>query len=382
MSFFLHKITISHFRNHAALRLDLTGAPAVVIAGPNGSGKTNILEAISLLAPGRGLRGADLLDMKNRASGPEDVWSVMAEIETPVARVRLGTGLDRSAKRRLVRIDGKDAKTQAELSSLLSIVWLTPQMDRIFQEGASGRRKFFDRLVFAFEPAHAARLARYDRNLRERLKLLMLEKPADEIWLGSLETQLAGDAVAIAASRLSLLEKLSCAVAEMESQSLFPAPRLSLSGWSEEETGRRPALDVEEELKERFRRSRGADRAAGKSHEGAHRTDLVAFHKAKDMPAAQSSTGEQKALLVSIVLAHARLMRAARGHAPLLLLDEALAHLDPARRDQLFSFLQETGSQVFLTGTDAGDFAAFSGALVVGAGQSGVAVRRSGSAGR
>lgn len=367
MPFCLHKITVTHFRNYDALRVDLGGAPAVVLTGANGSGKTNILEAVSLLSPGKGLRGADLLDMKNRGAGAADMWAVTAEVETHRGEIiRVGTGLARKStdeatpadKRRVVRIDGRDAKTQNDLADISPCVWLTPQMDRLFIDGASARRKFFDKLVYAYEPSHAAALNRYDKNLRERLKLLQLDRGADPAWLDSLETQIAGDAVAIAAARTGLLGRMASSVANLAArESLFPAPALSLSGWAEQEIAHKSALAVEDELRARFAKSRAADAAAGRSHEGAHRTDLQVFYAGRDMmPAAQCSTGEQKALLVSLILAHTQLMRAERGFAPLLLLDEVCAHLDDARRAQLFSFLTEARGQVFLTGTDESIF--------------------------
>ncbi len=379
----LHKINITQFRNYAALRLDMKGAPIVVLSGENGTGKTNILEAVSLLSPGKGLRSADLLDMKSKQAGPEDAWGIAAELEKHDGeRVKLGTGLVRKEtegagrgesqvafrdeqkieKRRAVRIDGRDAKGHNELLDYLSIVWLTPQMDRLFLEGASSRRKFFDRLVYAYEPDHASRLNRYDKNLRERMKLLTQDRPADPVWLDSLETQLSAEAVAIAASRAGLLGKLEAGASQLEKrQSLFPSPVMMIEGWAEKEIGNRPALEIEETLKKRFRASRDADRFSGKSHEGVHRSDLAVFFKSKDMPAAQCSTGEQKALLVSILLSHAHLMRAEKGHTPILLLDEVCAHLDDARRGQLFAFLREMQGQVFLTGTDESIFAPLQG---------------------
>jgi DNA replication and repair protein RecF len=356
----LHKLNLTQFRSYEALRLDLKGAGLVALTGPNGAGKTNILEAVSLLVPGKGLRGADLLEMKNRSAGPEDVWAVAAEVETASGEhLRVGTGLDRDAKRRIVRIEGREAKSQDALAAHIAAVWLTPQMDRLFLEGASGRRKFFDRLVIAHAPGHAALLNRYDKNLRERMKVLQREAGADAKWLGALEAQLAADAVSIAAARRLLLDDLARYIARLyEGRTLFPRPQIIVSGWAEEETGRRPALEIEEELKSRFAKSRGLDAAAGKSFEGIHRSDFSVTHAARAMPAAQCSTGEQKGLLVSIILAHALMMQGERGFVPLLLLDEVAAHLDDARRDELLRFLSALGGQVFLTGTDAGIFAA------------------------
>lgn len=382
MTLSLRKINISQFRCYEAVRLDLTdtaGAKApdislvreahggiVVLTGPNGAGKTNILEAVSLLVPGKGLRSADILEMKNRSAGPEDLWAISAEVETPSGlTVRIGTGLDRPSqsdaerivKRRLVRINGKNAKNQNELSGFISAVWLTPQMDRLFLEGASARRKFLDRLVYAFEPDHVTRINRYDKTMRERMKLLLLDR-YDASWLSSLEAQMSGDAVSIAASRLALIQHLQQQVAGLGSAApLFPQPHLALQGWTENAIATRPAVDVEDELKRKLSDARALDRAAGRTHEGIHRSDLLVSYAGKNMPADQSSTGEQKALLVSIILAHALMMQAEKGFVPIILLDEVAAHLDADRRQQLFDQLQSLQGQIWLTGTDEAVFA-------------------------
>jgi DNA replication and repair protein RecF len=359
----LNKLNLTHFRCYEALRLDTSGARMIVLTGLNGAGKTNILEAVSLLVPGKGLRGADLLEIKNRQAGAEDLWAVAAELETSSGlQLRVGTGLDRDFKRRVVRIQGKEAKAHAELSQFISCVWLTPQMDRLFIEGASSRRKFFDRLVYAFEPEHAASLNRYDKTLRERMKLLQDNPSADPRWLDALEARLSADAVSIAASRLNLVSRLSHYAAKLaERQSLFPSPYIGLSGWAEGEIQRMPALAVEDAMKEKFRASRALDSHSGKSHEGIHRSDFLVRYAAKDMPAAQCSTGEQKGMLVAIVLAHALMMQGERGFVPLLLLDEVAAHLDDARREELFACLAALDAQVFLTGTDASIFQSLRG---------------------
>jgi len=356
----LRKMNISQFRCYEAVRLDLTDSEAgmVVLTGPNGAGKTNILEAVSLLVPGKGLRSADILEMKNRSAGPEDLWTISAEVETASGLpVRIGTGLDRDVKRRLIRINGKNAKTQNELSGFISAVWLTPQMDRLFLEGASARRKFLDRLVYAFEPEHVTRINRYDKAMRERLKLLLLDR-ADPSWLQSLEAQMSADAVSIAAARLALVAHLQQQVAGLgRAAPLFPQPHLALQGWVENAIPERPAVDVEDELKSKLAASRALDRAAGRTHEGIHRSDLQVSYAEKNMPADQSSTGEQKALLVSIILAHALMMQAEKGFVPIILLDEVAAHLDEARRHQLFDQLRALNAQIWLTGTDETVFA-------------------------
>ena len=365
MALRLNKISLTCFRNYDALRLDVKDARLVVLAGENGAGKTNILEAVSLLAPGKGLRGADLGDMTRRGD-PEGLsrtaaWAVAAELQNASGdAVRIGTGLDRRAdgrRRRVVRIDGKDAGGQGALSDHVAAVWLTPQMDRLFLEGTAARRRFLDRLVFAHAPEHVTHLNRYEKNMRQRLKLLTGEAAQDPKWLDVLEEQMAGDAVSVAAARGHLLARLAHHLAELSAvQSLFPSPVMTLSGTLDHMLGQGSALQAEDALRERWRKTRRLDAETGRTGEGAHRTDLVVRYADKDMPADQCSTGEQKGLLVSIILAHALMMQAEKGFVPLLLLDEVAAHLDDARRAQLFAHLRALDGQVWLTGTDAAIF--------------------------
>ncbi|MBU6474484.1 MAG: AAA family ATPase, partial [Alphaproteobacteria bacterium] len=240
MTLSLRKMNISHFRCYDAARIDLTGGAhgnIVVLTGPNGAGKTNILEAVSLLVPGKGLRGADAPDIKNRNAGPEDLWAVAAEIETADGEtVRVGTGLDRETQRRRVRIDGENVKSQNALGALFAAVWLTPQMDRLFLEGASARRKFLDRLVAAFAPEHTASLNRYEKAMRERLRILQDARSADPAWLEALEARMAAEGVAVAAARRTLAERLQGHAAILSAKApLFPQPVLSLDGWTENE---------------------------------------------------------------------------------------------------------------------------------------------------
>lgn len=366
MALRLKKISLTSFRNYAALRLDVKDARLVVLAGANGAGKTNILEAVSLLAPGRGLRSADLGDMTTRP--PDDpqqaTWAVAAELQNAAGDpVRIGTGLDRKAdgrQRRVVRIDGKDAGGQGALSAHVAAVWLTPQMDRLFLEGTAARRRFLDRLVFAHAPDHVSHLNRYEKNMRQRLKLLTGAGVADPKWLDALEQQMAADAVSVAAARQHLLARLSYHLAELSAaQSLFPSPVMALSGKLDRILVKSAALQAEENLQDLLRGTRRLDAETGRTSEGAHRTDLVVHYADKNMPAGQCSTGEQKGLLVSIILAHALMMQAERGFVPLLLLDEVAAHLDDARRAQLFAHLKALDGQVWLTGTDADIFSAF-----------------------
>jgi DNA replication and repair protein RecF len=367
MPLFVHRLTLSHFRSYPALRLELkapaSGAHIVVLTGKNGVGKTNILEAISLLTPGRGLRGADMLEMKSRSAEAFDVWGIAADVTgIKGVAVKLGTGLDREAKRRVIRIDGATVKSQNHLADILAAVWLTPQMDRLFLDGASARRKFLDRLVYAYDAAHVTRLNRYDKNLRERMKVLQLERGRDPAWLTSLESQLAADGVAIAAARLDLIDQLAKHSTRLVKLTpLFPKASLSLSGFVETSLLTHPASAVEALLQEKLAAARALDAAAGRSSEGIHRSDLLVTYADKDMPAASCSTGEQKALLVSIILSHALMMQAEKGFVPLILLDEVAAHLDEARRLQLFTLLQSFKGQIWLTGTDVDIFAPLQG---------------------
>lgn len=357
----LHRLNLSRFRNHDALRLNPAGAAVVVLTGANGVGKTNILEAISLLGQGRGLRGADVLEMQSRHYAEDftqNPWAVSAEAETPQGIVlRIGTGIDQDGLRRVIRLNGRDVKSKAEIAGIVPVVWLTPQMDRLFLDGATPRRRFLDRLVAASLSDHGLRVNRAEKLLRERMKVLQLDRPADSLWLDSLESRLAADSSAIAAARVQFTENLQRqAQALKERESLFPVPLLRVEGRAEERIGTVSALVLEEEIKAGLKQSRPQDAAMGRTAESILRCDLCALYADKSMPAALCSTGEQKGLLISIVLAHAFMMRAEKGYAPLLLLDEVAAHLDAARRQQLFSFLLEAEGQVWLTGTDASMF--------------------------
>jgi DNA replication and repair protein RecF len=356
------RLSLTDFRGYGAMRLDADDRP-VVLSGANGAGKTNLLEAISFLAPGRGLRRATLGEIDRRvpparatdaAPGP---WTVAAWIATAEGVVQVGTGRDAtspSGERRIVRIDGAKAKTQAELARLVHFVWLTPQMDRLFLEGRGGRRRFLDRLVFGFDAGHAQRLASYEHALKERARLLR-EGPGDPAWLATLEETLASDGVAISAARQTLVARLDEACAAAEGP--FPRPALTLKGEVETLLGAMPALAAEEELRRRLETARRADAESGTSAVGPHRSDLIVHDRASGMEAASCSTGEQKALLIAIVLAHARLGARVAGAPPILLLDEIAAHLDPGRRAALFEALHGIAAQTWLTGTDAGLFA-------------------------
>ncbi|HYW14768.1 MAG TPA: DNA replication/repair protein RecF [Allosphingosinicella sp.] len=331
----LARLVLTDFRNHREALL-APGPGLVVLTGENGAGKTNVLEAVSLLSPGRGLRGAALSEMARSEGGGG--FAVSARL----GDVEIGTGTDaRAPERRQVRINGA-AASATSLSEWLSVLWLTPAMDRLFQEGAGGRRRFLDRLVLALEPGHAIHAARYEAAMRARNKLLSEDGPRDEAWLSALETRMAEHGAALASSRARTVETLSARLASAPEGS-FARAGLALEGGGE---------DLALELA----RGRARDSAAGRTLAGPHRTDLAVTHLGKNQPAGQCSTGEQKALLLSIVLAHADLVAERAGRRPILLLDEVAAHLDPTRRASLFERLEAGGGQVWMTGTEAGLF--------------------------
>ncbi len=335
----ISRLTLQNFRNYPQLRLETTPG-FVVLSGENGAGKTNILEAVSLLSPGRGLRRAALKDIAFEGGAGD--FAVAAELDD----VQLGTGTSAEyPERRKTRVNGGAVPTN-DLAQWLSILWLTPAMDRLFMEGASGRRNFLDRLVTALEPDHARNCTRYDAARRERNRLLADEYMPDAEWLDALDGQLANFGSALAEARFRITEALNKALA-MTDNGLFAAARLNLDD---------DELRNQSALLEALRASRQADRAAGRTLKGPHRADLTVFHRTKDQAAEKCSTGEQKALLFSIILAHADLITEQRGSRPILLLDEVAAHLDPRRRATLFGQLAEKGGQVWLTGTEPGLF--------------------------
>ncbi len=324
----------------------------VVLCGPNGAGKTNILEAISLLTPGRGLRSAKALDMqRNKSPQP---WGVSAKISDQTGiENKIATGLNPQKGQRIVRINGADAKSQMALSDYLTCLWLTPQMDRLFLEGASARRQFLDRMIFAFDPSHSGRVRRYENAMRQRSKMLQ-EGQADPVWLTSLESQMAETGIAISAARLEFVVRLqdSCSCADQEEENYFPKLRLTAKGTIENLLKNMPAVEVERAFTYQLKQSRTQDAIVGGAATGSHKSDMDVVYQSKNMPASQCSTGEQKALLISLVLAHGRMMAADRGAPPILLMDEVAAHLDAARRYALFERLHALGGQVWMTGTD------------------------------
>ncbi|UFN47668.1 DNA replication/repair protein RecF [Roseomonas sp. OT10] len=356
----LTRLLLQDFRSHAAVGLRLS-APIVAITGENGTGKTNLLEAISLLGPGRGLRGARNAEFgRHTPQGPLP-WAVSGRFEGPHGPVDIGTGTppEGPPEKRVLRLDGAPVRSQAELARHVAAVWLTPQMDRLFQEGASGRRRFLDRLVWALDPGHAREVAAHDNAMAQRNRLLA-EGGRDDAWLAALEDAMARHGVAATAARMALVARLNAAL-EAGTAGAFPAARSELSCGVARQLAEQPALAVEEALRTQLAEGRRRDAGAGMALAGAHRCDLSLTHLPKDLPAAMCSTGEQKALLVSVVLAHAALIAAARGFAPLLLLDEVAAHLDTRRREALFSALAALPAQVFLTGTEEAVFAPLEG---------------------
>ena len=348
------RLTLTDFRNHAGLRLGVD-RQLVALTGANGAGKTNILEAISLLAPGRGLRGAAFEDLVRQ--GGAGSWAIAAEIRTANGLVPLGTGWSSQSEAgdgagRLVVIDGQAQKSSGALGDHIRMLWLTPAMDRLFAGPASDRRRFLDRMVTAFDPEHGSRILVFEKVMRER-NLLLEERQPDAAWLSSLEAHMAEAAVAIAAARLVGLEALQVHIDKTRVESAFPWGEVSVDGEIETRISTTPAVRVEDEYRSILRDSRKADRAAGRTLRGPHRSDLMVVHGPKQMAAGLCSTGEQKALLIGLILAQARAVKASAGIAPVLLLDEVAAHLDQARRMSLLHALAALGSQSWMTGTDA-----------------------------
>ena len=336
------RLNLTNFRSYAVAELVTAGA-AVVLAGQNGAGKTNILDAISLLSPGRGLRGAKLAEhvRKGPTAPSETLWAVAATVRRGETEYEIGTGFTEQAASRQVRLNGVEAKSSAELGDVVQMVWLTPAMDRLFIESASGRRRFLDRLVLGFEPSHARATTRYETAMRERARLLKYG-PRDPAWLDGLENEMAQAGVIIAAARASTVARLNRALAGRDGA--FPAALLALAGED---------FNTADALREALARSRIRDAESGRTQAGPHLADLATRHTQKRADARDCSTGEQKALLISIMLAFARELAEARdGLAPLLLLDEIAAHLDAIRRAALFEEISDLSAQAWMTGTD------------------------------
>jgi len=358
------RLALSNFRSYAGAAIETSGAP-VVLAGANGAGKTNLLDAISLLSPGRGLRGARLSEHVRKGPSAHEgaLWAVAASVARAGESYDIGTGLSLSAsgaERRQVRLNGAPAQNSADLAEIAQMLWLTPAMDRLFTEGASGRRRFLDRLVLGFDANHARVSLRYETAMRERARLLKYG-PRDPAWLDGLESEMAETGVALAASRAETVARLNQALDERGHAGAFPAAHLSLSGETDELL-QEDATGAQETLRARLARARARDAEAGRTTFGPHLSDLAVRHTQKRTDAKDCSTGEQKALLISIVLADAReLARRRDGMAPLLLLDEIAAHLDARRRSALFEEILALGAQAWMTGTDLSLFEGLGG---------------------
>ena len=365
--FAVRRLTLTNFRCYEYLRLDIDSI-AVVLSGPNGVGKTNILEALSMLVPGRGLRGAKLSEISRKpaieeqTSGPS-AWGVAARLSGFGDPIDIGTGYqppwNGGVDRRTVRIDGEIERSQQALTNFMRLHWLTPQMDRLFQEGAAKRRQFLDRLVSIWDPAHVGRISAYERAMRERLKLLRSQPSPDPAWLLALEDNMASRGVAIAAARADLVTRLAPVAAK--SWGPFPGALLALEGDVHDWLSKGPALEAEESFRVVLGADRERDGTLGQTHAGPQRTDVLVRHALKGDPAGRCSTGEQKAMLIALVLANVRIFTCEYGEAPVLLLDEVGAHLDQERREVLFTEILSLAGQVWFTGTDPNIFSGLKG---------------------
>ena len=357
----IRRLKLTDFRNYTGLSVDFAPG-AVVLSGENGAGKTNLLEAISLLSPGRGLRRAPYAELVRE--GAPGGFAVHARVESPSGEAEIGTGAGEAAAEgdggRKVRINGAPARSADEMLEWLRVMWLTPAMDGLFTGPASERRRFLDRLVLTIDPAHGRRALDYEKAMRGRNRLLA-ENARDAAWFSAIEAQMAETGAAIAAARFEMVRLLKAMIERAPDTGPFPKADLALSGMLEEGLAAGASLDAEEAFRRRLAEGRERDRAAGRTLEGPHRSDLLARHRPKDMPAELCSTGEQKALLVGLVLSHARLTGEIAGMAPVLLLDEIAAHFDHRRRAALFDILEDLGCQVFMTGTERDLFSALEG---------------------
>lgn len=390
----LTRLALVDFRNYGELDLRLMGLSRpcpIVLAGPNGAGKTNLLEAISYLAPGRGIKGARLGDLTRL--GADGSWSVSARLQTAAGEIEVGTGVQKTAgkrtdetegggnstdveetlserlperlpERRMVRIDGSPSRP-ASLARIATILWLTPRMDRLFVEGSSARRRFLDRLVLGLHVGHGREIAAYERAMRERLNLLTRHgvDGGDPDWLTALERQMAEHGVAVAAGRIDAIGHLTEQIVNQPAGA-FPKATLALHGILETGLQTAAALQVEEDFAGKLARNRAADARSGRTSEGPHRSDMLATHMAKGLAANLCSTGEQKALLVGLLLANAAMLKTREDRAPILLLDEIAAHLDEAHRRALFDSLLDLQCQTWLTGTDMALFEPLGGGTV------------------
>lgn len=364
------QIRLTNFRSYDAMNLVLDDAlEPVILTGHNGAGKTNVLEAVSFLTAGKGLRGARLADVAKRTGddllvADGDViklparWSVSAKVQTINGEVQIGTGTVDGAERRQIRIDGTPVSKQATLGEVFRCLWLTPAQDRLFCGDPASRRRFLDRLVQAFDPTHATRTSEYNVAFKQWSHLLR-EGRYDTAWLSALEKQMALSGVAIAASRLDIAQRISGYLQEPIA-GLFPCPDISLTGIVEQALQNKPAVLVEQEFADILARSR-KNYADGGSVSGPHTADFKVNHRQKNMDASLCSTGEQKALLISIILAQMKAQMNEQGLCPILLMDEVAAHLDVKRRNELFDILHALPAQVWMTGTDVASFSHLTG---------------------
>lgn len=358
----VRRLKLSDFRNYAELTLPL-GPGHVVLTGENGSGKTNLIEALSFLSPGRGLRRASYDDVA-RVNGPEikhDGFAIHASLDCMIyGDAEIGTGTAGGGEGgRKVRINGVAASGD-ELLDYARVLWVVPSMDGLFTGGASDRRRFLDRMVLAIDTGHGKRVLDYEKAMRSRNRLLS-DGSSDNQWLEAIESQMAELGIAIAAARAEAMRMIAAMIERLPNEGPFPKADCFLEGSLEQRIGVEAALDLEEDFRRTMRDGRVRDRAAGRTLDGPHRTDLIVQHRPKSMPAALCSTGEQKALLIGLILAHARLTGELSGMAPILLLDEIAAHLDTGRRAALFGILDDLGGQAFMTGTDRSLFEALEG---------------------
>lgn len=355
----IERLRLGDFRNYISLSLDLDHRP-VVLTGPNGAGKTNLLEAVSLLVPGRGLGRAPFTDMTRR--GADAGWAVNARLNCSQGTVDIGTGFSGGDETtaRAVRIDGENARGPGILGTYVRVVWLTPAMDGLFTASPGERRRFLDRLIQSLDPGYRTCLSHFERAMRQRNKLLETGETSSAQYEG-LEMQMAETGVAMAAARLDTVTRLSALVAPTQSNDTappFPWATLALDGLLEQRLESEAAVDVEDIYRDVLAQNRNRDRVAKRTLDGPHRSDLIVGHGPKSAPARSCSTGEQKALLIGLVLAHARLVKQGHeGFAPLILLDEIVAHLDEQRRAGLFAEIERLQAQAWMTGTDAAHFA-------------------------
>jgi DNA replication and repair protein RecF len=348
----IRRVTLTNFRSYRAAALATADKP-IVLFGPNGAGKTNVLEAISFLAPGRGLRRAALDEVAFREG--DGSWAVAAEVEGALGLATLGTGIERRVDEgetasRACRIDREPVGSAAAFADHLRVIWMVPAMDTLFAGAPSERRRFLDRLALAVDAEHAGRVNALDRALRSRNRLLEERQP-DTQWLDAVEHETAELAVAVASLRAETVSRLAAVLASRRG-SAFPPAEIALDGWMEKLIQAHPALEIEERYRTVLRENRARDAAAGRTLDGPHLTDLAVVYADKGIAAADASTGEQKALLIGLILAHARLIAAMTGFPPVLLLDEVVAHLDPSRRRALHEELAQVGAQVWMTGAD------------------------------